>query len=407
MALSLLYIMNLSCGNKTRNDDGEITLQFWQFWTDPEAKKVMTDLVSEFEITNPRVKIVVTDLTWGEGHSKIVVAFSGGNTPDILELGSDWVPEFSSRGALMDLTDYLDTLLQERIMWEPGEFDGSYYAAPWFLDTRAIFYNKALLRQAGYEAGSNFNTWDDFALACKRIDALGGDLAGFGINSYEKHRLYKKFLPFIWTNNGDVLDNSLSPVFDSKSVLEAFELYLKLADYGIIDNQQNLDIKFIDGTLGFNFSGGWLLKNIQRNRPDLEFGVMPVPSPDGKMGISFAGGEYLVISNKCPHPDAAVKFVKFLIDPSNTIRLCKAVGFGFPSTNALPDDPFYSENPYRVVFHQQLLNSRTPPNHPKWVYIEEVIEKTVEKGIYKKGDAETLLRQANDEIKQILDRKNN
>lgn len=405
-ALSIIVVsaafLFVSCGKGNNSGRTEITLSFWQFWTDPDAKAVIEELVAEFEKINPKTKIVITDLTWGEGHSKIVVGFSGGNPPDIVELGSDWVNEFSSRGALADITVYVRDLIPERIMWEPTRLDDSYYAVPWFLDTRAIFYNKDLFVKAKLDPNSVPDNWDDFLSACKAINKLGRPVAGFGANSYEKHRLYKKFLPFVWSNGGEVIDNFAKADFNSERNREAFRYYLKLVKAGIIDNQQNLDGKFIDGNLGFDFSGGWLLKNIERNNPKLNYGVMAVPSPSGEIGTSFAGGEYLSISSACAHPKEAMEFIKFITDVPNAVKLCKAVGFGFPSGGNLPTDPFYSRNVNRKIFYEQLLHSRMSPNNPKWVYIEEIIEKMVEKGMYGKGTPKELLSQANDNIKQIL-----
>ncbi|MBD3233576.1 MAG: extracellular solute-binding protein [candidate division Zixibacteria bacterium] len=395
-----------NCGQQESHRDGKIVLDFWQFWTEPDAKSVIDSLVDEFETANPNIQIDITDLTWSEGHSKIVVAFSGGDIPDILELGSDWVPEFSSRGALLDITEQISDIIPERILWEPVIRDGAYYGVPWFLDTRVIFFNKDLLVAAGYHEQEYPQTWSEFLAACRRIDRLGDRIHGFGANSYEKHRLYKKFLPFAWSNGAMILSSDFHSSVDSPEMLEALKYYLQLVETGLVDNQRNLDMAFMEGKLGFVFSGGWLLKSIEQNRPDLQYGVLPVPSPDSGMGISFAGGEYLTITSGSENPEAALKFVRFMTDPDNSVRLCKSVGYGFPGSKELPDDPFYYQNRNRLTFHKQLLNSRMPPAHPQWVYIEEIIEKMIEKGMYDKGTPVDLLRQADHEIKRILSEDN-
>ena len=96
---SILLIF--SCSQQKKN---EVVLDFWQFWTDPQVKPTLMEIITDFEKENPGIKIKLTDLTWSEGHDKIVVAFASGTTPDVLELGSDWVPEFSSEGVLLDAT---------------------------------------------------------------------------------------------------------------------------------------------------------------------------------------------------------------------------------------------------------------------------------------------------------------
>ena len=73
------------------------TITWWQFWTDPNIKPVLQGMVSEFEQANPDIEVELTDLTWANGHEKIVIAFGAGTGPDVVELGSDWIAEFADK----------------------------------------------------------------------------------------------------------------------------------------------------------------------------------------------------------------------------------------------------------------------------------------------------------------------
>jgi len=123
---TILAILILFAGcSKTESD--KTVLQFWQFWTDPQVKPTVLRLIQKFEAENPEIKVTVTDLTWTNGHEKIVVAFASNSAPDVLELGSDWVPEFSSQNILMDLSPAVDSIKNRFRMWEPGIFDGKIF----------------------------------------------------------------------------------------------------------------------------------------------------------------------------------------------------------------------------------------------------------------------------------------
>ncbi|MGB2696808.1 MAG: extracellular solute-binding protein, partial [Candidatus Zixiibacteriota bacterium] len=106
ISLFILSLIFSHCGETQKETTGKIKLRFWQFWTDPEVRPVMEDLIKQFESENPDIEVKLTDLTWSDGHEKIVVAFSSNTAPDVLELGSDWVPEFSSQGVLLNVTEY-------------------------------------------------------------------------------------------------------------------------------------------------------------------------------------------------------------------------------------------------------------------------------------------------------------
>ena len=80
-----------------RRVDEKTTVTWWQFWTDPRATPVIRELVTTFEAQHPAIDIEVVDLTWAEGHQKIVVAFATGSAPDVLELG-DGIRQMSLSG---------------------------------------------------------------------------------------------------------------------------------------------------------------------------------------------------------------------------------------------------------------------------------------------------------------------
>jgi len=300
---SLLF---LECGESQKEITGEATLQFWQFWTDPEVKPAVEELIKEFENENPDIKVRLTDLTWSDGHEKIVVAFSSNTAPDVLELGSDWVPEFSSQGVLLDVTDIAERIKSNYLMWDPVTYHQRIYGFPWILDTRLIFYNKDLMEGVGLDPEKPPETWDELLQYCEKINALKPEAYGFGANSFERHRLYKKFLPFFWSNGGRILsDDQKECLVNSREGKEALRFYKKLTDQGLIDTQRMLDEKFKNNQIGFLVSGGWLLHDIRKNNPELNFGICLVPKPEKDKGrnASFAGGEYLVINQKTKYPE--------------------------------------------------------------------------------------------------------
>lgn len=405
LLLVFTSITILSTSSCTRSPESERkVVTFWQFWTDPVVKPTLLQLIREFENENPDIKVEITDLTWSEGHQKIVVAFGSGNPPDVLELGSDWVPEFFHRNVLWEVTKEASEISQDYLMWEPVKLGDKYFGFPWFLDTRVIFFNKDLMKRAGLAPESPPKSWPEFLNACRRVNDLAENVYGFGANSAERHRLYKKFLPFLWSNRGKVLsDDGESSLLSSPEALEALEFYLKLVEVGKLDTQRNLDEAFMRGDIGFIFSGGWLLREMPKVAPNLNYGVTFIPSPGGAgPGVSFAGGEYLVISNESEHKEEALKLIEFLVKSDNALLLCKSIGSGFPAAKVAEEELYHRGDPHLKVFYEQLRNSRPSPVHAKWVYIEEIIEKTVEQAMYGKKAPRQALKRAQKEIEEIV-----
>ena len=85
-------------------------------------------------------------MSWNDGKTKLFTAFNSGIGPDALELGSDWVSQFSSSGVLSEIPDSLakmDSYLD--FAKAPSFWNNKIYALPWLVDTRMLFVNKDII----------------------------------------------------------------------------------------------------------------------------------------------------------------------------------------------------------------------------------------------------------------------
>jgi len=399
--LCWLSLFIISCGDQQPQ---QTTLTWWHFWTDATIKPELESIIADFESTQPGIKVRLVDLTWADGHDKIAIAFSSGAGPDVVELGSDWIPEFSSTGHLYDMTDLVDSLRDRFLMWEPAIYEDRVYAFPWMMGTRVLFANRDLLTRAGYDSTFSPETWDDLYRASQTIRDKIPDAYGFGSNAAERHRLYKKFLPFLWSNGGAILSNDKKTcLLDRPEAIEALDFYLRLCRTGLTDTQRRLEDAFLDGRVGFIISGDWLLKRIEKKKPPFEFSthIIPVPEP-GDTSVSFAGGEYLAINSRSPHTMAALALIRHICRPENQLRFCLRNRTANPSSVVAAGDSVFLAQPHFDTFVKQIKTSRMPPVHPQWVYIEGKLEKAIEAALYGSKTPRQALVDAKQQIEELL-----
>jgi multiple sugar transport system substrate-binding protein len=226
---------------------------------------------------------------------------------------------------------------------------------------------------------------------------------GFAANTFERHRLYKKFLPFFWSAGGELLAKDGSCALHSKAGVEALTFYTDLCKAGVFDVQRELDLAFQRGKIGFTISGDWLLQQLRRDPKAPHYGLALLPRADSGISVSFAGGEYLVVPKKSVHAQEAQLFIDFLLQPENNLKLCRAIGF-VPAHKAAAANPYFTEDPLLSVFNQQLKSSRATPVHPQWVEIEEIIESAVERAMYGGTTPDSALARATSDIEALLSR---
>jgi len=378
------------------------SISWWQFWTDPGVKPAMEAIVTDFEKANPEITVELTDLTWTNGHEKIVIAFSSGQGPDVVELGSDWIAQFAASGHLAEISTEVQADSSEYLGWGMATFEGNVYARPWFLGTRVLFANRDLLARAGYDNNFVPYNWGNFKEAVFKVNSLDKDIHGWGSNAPEKHRLYKKFLPFFWSGGGQIFsDNNDYCVISSVQAVNALKLYKLLHDScGYVANQRGIEDAFLDGRIGFIISGDWLLKRITLEKRQINLLTTNVPGPNFP-GRSFLGGEFLAINESSEKKDAAQKLIEFVTSPENQIRFCRGNHSANPSSLQAQEDDYFTNNENIQAFIRQIRSSVHPPVDPDWVHIEDIIEEAVENALFGSGLPATALREAQIRITEL------
>lgn len=406
--VAVASILFSTCGKPSSDAPASRTVTFWHFWSEPRQEEALKSVITSYERSHPGTTVKLTALGWNEGKTKLLAAFNSAAVPDVVELGSDWVAQFSSSGVLADLSGDVaaDTTRTFASAVAPALWHGKIFALPWVVDTRVMFYNKDLMARAGLDSSAPPATWDALQSACEKISALGGGVFGFGANAADAHRLYKKVLPFFWANGGEVLTADGSTcVINSEQNKTALNVYLRLTHAGMLETQKQLDAQFAQGAIGFWFSGGWLIDKIRNEHAGLHYGVSLMPQPATGVGsrASFAGGEYLAVPLGAKDRAAALEFARFLADGANSIEFCKQVTeAGYPADRRYGTDPAFVNDPRRAVFIAQLAFARLTPVHPQWLDMEKVIEDEVVEAMYGRKTAEQALDDAQREIEEIL-----
>jgi ABC-type glycerol-3-phosphate transport system substrate-binding protein len=379
-----------------------VTIDWWHFWTDAEIKPVIEAMVDEFEQSHPDIEVKLTDLTWSNGHEKIVIALASGTGPDVLELGSDWIAQFAANGHVADVSERIAVDSSEYQGWSMATYHGKVFAQPWFLGTRVLFANRALLNQAGYDDDFVPVRQDQFREAVYRVDSLSKDIYGWGSNTAEKHRLYKKYLPFFWTAGAQIFsDDGRLCVFSSMMAIDALRFYKELHDScGYVATQRGIEDAFLAGKIGFVLSGDWLLKRIEKENRDIDLVSTLFPG-EKYPGKSFLGGEFLAVNAASDEQQAALEFIDFITSPENQVRFCKANRSANPSSIEAQKDPYFAENIHLQTFIKQIAMAEHPPVHPNWVSMEAAIEDALEDALFGSGLVAEPLRIARGKIAEL------
>ena len=351
---------------------GDLTV--WAMGNEGTKLNVLADA---FMKDNPDVKVSVTPVDWGQAVAKLQTAIAGGTTPDVSQMGTDMMGQFGATGAFETVPADIDKSAYFESAWNTNIVDGAVVGVPWYVETRLLYYRKDIAEKAGISAPPA--TWDELKTMAKAMQEKGG--AKYGISLGTKN--WQEYFPFLWSNGGNVVDDTGKPVLNSPEAVEALTFYNSFFNEGLTPKSvpEGFDITpaFVTGDYPMFFSGPWHLSLIKEaGGADFADKWAIAPMPKKTTATSFVGGSNVVVYKNSKNKDAAWAFVKFLSDPK-TQALWYTTVTDLPAVQAAWDDPALAADPNVKFFGDQLKDTKAQPASASWSEVSSAINDTLEK----------------------------
>lgn len=313
-----------SAGSPGASGSGPVTLRF-TWWGNDLRNKLTTQVIELFQQQNQAIKISPEPGEWSGYWDKLATQVAGGTAPDIIQHDESQIAAYATRNNLLDLTTQksLDLSTMDAKVLDTGKVGGKVYGAPVGIAIYSVAVNPAVLKAGGVATPDDKSwTWDQLADVSAQISAKTPGtygIDGFGTGSAEL---------VYWARQSG---QALFPQGDEKALtadsVVAFWAYArKLIDTKAappLATQVENGAKPIDGSLfGVGKAAFHLLFHTQVQafasaaKTDLALYRLPAITSGNPMMANKAS-MYWSISAKTRYPDAAARFVDFLInDPA-------------------------------------------------------------------------------------------
>ncbi|MHA6483982.1 sugar ABC transporter substrate-binding protein [Paenibacillus sp. strain BS8-2] len=358
-----------SSGSTGGEGDTKVTINVWGMG---EEAKTLPKLAEAFTKENPTITVKVQALPWNQGHEKLLTAIASKKGPDVIQMGSSWIPEFAEAGALADLNPYVEQYpeLQPDNFYpgavEAGNYKDKYVSSPWYVETRVLYYRTDLLKEAGYDAAPA--TWDELSDAAQILSARGDGKYGISIDPKEQS------LGFMLSrqNGAAWFTTDGKPNFSDDKFVEAVAYINSFYQNKSAPKDLGLDIipAFKEGILPMFISGPWMIKLIQDQAPEISDKWAMAVLPKKENNISLLGGSNLSIFEYSKNKDAAAKFVAYMSKPETQIQWMEYTSSLPAAIAAWEDEKLKNDANYQVIGEQ--LNAAEPmPVISEWAQISE------------------------------------
>jgi ABC-type sugar transport system permease subunit/ABC-type glycerol-3-phosphate transport system substrate-binding protein len=301
-------------------------IRMWLAWPD----RGMEAALREWERRNPGWRVTTSHYIGGQDPQKLMTSIAGGNPPQVIVQDRAMVGEWACRGAFLQLDERLKSAGVNEAdfypaAWKEAVFQDHVYAVPYNIDGRALYYNKALLKEAGfvdeYGEAKPPRDWDElekYSVALTKRDKHGRiTQLGFAPN-YGNSWLFL----YAWLNGGEfVSPDGRGITMNQKPIVEALDYMVRLYDLvgGIAQSDAFVNATtgeavdpFLTGQLAMKIDGDWFLNTAAEYAPNTIFGLAPPPPPKGHQTTTWSGGFSLAIPATAKHQDQAFDIVRFL-----------------------------------------------------------------------------------------------
>ena len=352
-----------ACGG---GGSGRTTVNFTYLWTGPEGK-AMAGIIKDFNASQN--KITVKGVSNPDQQSQLAAMASTSSSFDISDTFGSNVGAWAAKGVLEPLNDDISKGSYNTSDFAKAAMDqtvqnGKTYALPIAVHTIQLLYNKTLFKQAGI-AGPPTTTSQWATDIAKLTKVQGGGITQLGFANPD-------FTTMGWEFGGQWFDAKHQPTPDTSGNVEAANFYVNnvVDKYGASAVQKftsgfgeyaSPENPFYQGKVAMTTDGEWQSAFTKQYAPKLDWGVAPLPYPDGRPELkdtTQVSSSVLFIPRSAQHKAQAWTFMKYLLGKKAMLSFTHTLA-NLPARTSLLGDPTYRDLPQFATWQDALKSSNT------------------------------------------------
>ena len=349
---------------------GGITL-----WThnggNKEELAVVQSAVDAFNQANPDSTVTVKSFPQEAYNDAIASAAVSGNLPDILDLDGPIMPNWAWAGYLAPLK--ISSELENNVIDSAkGYWNGTLYSVGPYDTSLCFLARRSAFDEAGVPIPTVDAPWtkDEFDSALDKLSKLEGYeyAIDFSVADGAEWWAYA-YAPMLQSFGGDLIDRktfgTANGFLNGEEAVAWGEWFRSCFSNGYASQTPAKDGQdFLQGKVPLYYAGGWKVLKSQETFGQDE--VLVLPPVDFGTGAHVGGGSWQWgVSSGSKNPEAANKFIEFLMQDEYLVQYSDAIG-NFPSVDsATPKTKYYGEGKpldpvYQIGTRYALLRPATP-----------------------------------------------
>jgi ABC-type glycerol-3-phosphate transport system substrate-binding protein len=313
-----------------RTTAAPLTLEVWG----GVAEELRQDQLKAWTAQHPNRKVNFHDAaavgTGLEAQRKMAAAVAAHKAPHVVDVDRFQIATYVNWRMFRPLDEYLKrdkydlAAFAASALEEAKGLDGKTYGLPSSVDNRLLYWNKDLFAQAGLDPEQPPATWEQLRAVALRLTRRGprGGLEQLGFHPAEGQSTLHTFA---WQSGGAFQSQdgraATLPLAPNQDALQWMaDLTQEAGGWASVASfrdtwRDGAQHPFLLGQLAMQYHlDSWAGDVVARHRPELRFGVAPLPvRQTGDAPLTWTGGYSYAMSREAKNSDVAWDLVKWLV----------------------------------------------------------------------------------------------
>lgn len=388
-------------------DGPHMDLDYWTGFTGGD-RPFMEDLVRQFNDEHPNISVQMNVVVWAEFYQKTPAAVRSGHGPDVGIMHVDQLATAAAHKTIVPLDGLADVLGMRDgdfapAAWDAAVFLGKRYGVPLDVHPIGMYYNKAVMEEAGLDPSAPPEDREQFMSALEELKAKG--IQGFWVSPFlfTGGLMFQSLIPQF---GGSLYDEEgMRATFGDEPGVEALAFMREVIDQGYSAPNVAQDaeaIAFKNGQNAFIWTGSWSI-NEYGGTPGLEWGVAPLPVI-GEQPAASAGSHQFVVMAQASTNENRLRASRAFVDWMSRQSIEWAKSGMVPARLEVVESQEFAEMEPQQAFAAEIPYLVFAPTLPG---IEDVrrttLDLAIQQAVLGQAAPETVLASAADQANVLLE----
>lgn len=411
-ALVLMAIFLLALASIVLSAEKQVTINALFMKQAGYSEDDTTAGTKEFMKLNPTIKVELTFVPYEALEQKIITSAQSGGYDVVLSDGP-FTAKFAQAKLVRELPKLSATDLKDIFPGaiEGGMYKGKFYGMPWLNDCKYLFYNKKMLKDAGFSAPPK--TWDELLTQAKAIKAKGLVQYPIAWSWSQAECLICDFTTLTCAFGGGMYDKQGQPQFTAEGNKKALDFMVSTIADGISNPKSTEwvedDVRAVFSAGSAAFCLNWTFvynaaKDPTQSKIVQDVGIAVIPGTGNIVSATVNGGQPLSISAGTKHPNEAWKYILYMSSKAFQGKYC---------ANALPiwkslfnDKKVIAANPEVVnAAKTQYLYFVSRPAVPYYSELSTFLQVGIQQALLNKKSSSDVLKEAQAKAIELAGKK--